>query len=431
MQSVEPGALHNDCGWEYFNYRHGNNGNCGTGCPSGMLRITAIAETNNGPNHPLCFFDEAAGPMANISFLVSDDRSLECQFAPVSFFWMDCGDNAFSDKMGDTLWISRKVYTFEYDNITDLDYGFPGYFGAPDQCLIGGDPNKPTPLRCIDFTNGGVDIICADSIDARADINLNGVAYEIADAVVFSNYFVYGLSVFNVNVDGQIAASDVNADGITLSVADLVYLIRVIVGDTPPIPKLAPGEMPEANLMVNDGILNITDTDYRVGAISMILEGEVKPILHEKASSMEMRYNFDGKQTRVLIYNMDGKSFLEAGPVVILGSDAEVVRIDIGSYDGFPLVGKLKELPETFHLAQNYPNPFNPSTTFEFALPIAAEWQLTVYNILGQTVRTWYGENEAGYIRVDWDASSYASGIYFYRLQAADFTATKKMVLIK
>ncbi|MDH3891179.1 MAG: T9SS type A sorting domain-containing protein [candidate division Zixibacteria bacterium] len=431
VQSAVPGLLHNNCGWEYFNYRHGADGNCGNACPSGLLRITAFAETNNGANHPGCFLDGMVGSIADINFLVSDDRTLECQFVPVSFFWMDCGDNGFSGRVGDTLWISRNVYSFENQNITDPNYGFPGYFGAPDSCLIGGDPDKPTPLRCVDFTNGGVDIVCADSIDDRADINLNGVSYEVADAVVFSNYFVYGLSVFNVNVDGQIAATDVNADGITLSVADLVYLIRVIVGDTPPMPKFAPGQTPKAHLAVRNGVLTVIESDYRIGAISVILDGETEPQLHENATAMEMRYSHDGERTRVLIYNMNGRAFLETGPVLKLGGDVEVVSVDVGSYDGFTLTGKIKALPEDFHLAQNYPNPFNPSTTFEFALPVAAEWRLMVYNVLGQTVRTWRGENDAGYVRVDWDASAHASGVYFYRLQADSFTSTKKMVLLK
>ena len=53
--------------------------------------------------------------------------------------------------------------------------------------MEGGGDGKPKPIRCVDFTNGGIDIICADSIDARGDINLNGLAYEVADAVMFSN----------------------------------------------------------------------------------------------------------------------------------------------------------------------------------------------------------------------------------------------------
>ena len=52
FQAAIPGALHTECGWEYFNYRYGPFGNCGNECPSGLIRVVSIAETNNGPNHP-------------------------------------------------------------------------------------------------------------------------------------------------------------------------------------------------------------------------------------------------------------------------------------------------------------------------------------------------------------------------------------------
>jgi C-terminal processing protease CtpA/Prc len=88
--------------------------------------------------------------------------------------------------------------------------------------------------------------------------------------------------------------------------------------------------------------------------------------------------------------------------------------------------------PATFDLYRNAPNPFNPITTIGFALPEATEVQLTVYNILGQTVAVLVdAQLEAGRNSVQWDASSMASGVYFYRLKAGDFTATKKMALIK
>ena len=72
----------------------------------------------------------------------------------------------------------------------------------------------------------------ADAMD-----NLNEISNEISDAVLFSNYFVYGIGVFDINEAGQIAATDVNADGLTLSVADLVYMVRIILGDAAPYPK--------------------------------------------------------------------------------------------------------------------------------------------------------------------------------------------------
>ncbi len=94
-------------------------------------------------------------------------------------------------------------------------------------------------------------------------------------------------------------------------------------------------------------------------------------------------------------------------------------------------------LPESFYLSQNYPNPFNPTTTIEFGLESTQNVKLTVYNVLGQAVRTLVNERRsAGNYSVEWlgdtDAGARAStGVYFYRLEAGDFIQTKKMMLVK
>ncbi|MFH0736122.1 MAG: choice-of-anchor J domain-containing protein [bacterium] len=89
-------------------------------------------------------------------------------------------------------------------------------------------------------------------------------------------------------------------------------------------------------------------------------------------------------------------------------------------------------LPTEFSLLQNYPNPFNPSTTIKFALPTAANVKLNVYNALGSVVATLVNSNmEAGNHSVNWVASNNASGIYFFTIEAGNFTSTKKMMLIK
>lgn len=88
-------------------------------------------------------------------------------------------------------------------------------------------------------------------------------------------------------------------------------------------------------------------------------------------------------------------------------------------------------LPTQFALSQNYPNPFNPTTTIKLSLPVASDYKLTVFNVLGQVVKTFAGHSEAGYVTVDWNAGSCSSGIYLYRLEAGSYTATRKMVLLK
>ena len=88
--------------------------------------------------------------------------------------------------------------------------------------------------------------------------------------------------------------------------------------------------------------------------------------------------------------------------------------------------------PEKFSLGQNYPNPFNPSTVINYQLPISAYVKLDIYDILGNRIATLVSKNQdAGTYQIEWNASNYSSGVYFYRLQTENYTETKKLVLIK
>ena len=90
------------------------------------------------------------------------------------------------------------------------------------------------------------------------------------------------------------------------------------------------------------------------------------------------------------------------------------------------------QIPDRYSLSQNYPNPFNPATTIKFGLSNSGLTSLKIYNILGKEVSKLVNSNlQAGSYEVKWDAASYTSGVYFYRLESNGFIETKRMLLIK
>ncbi len=98
------------------------------------------------------------------------------------------------------------------------------------------------------------------------------------------------------------------------------------------------------------------------------------------------------------------------------------------------LVGVKQEegIPAAYSLSQNYPNPFNPSTNIKFALPKSVFTKITLYDLLGREVQTFVNNNlEAGYHEINFNAGKLTSGVYLYRIQAGDFTETKKLVLLR
>jgi hypothetical protein len=105
--------------------------------------------------------------------------------------------------------------------------------------------------------------------------------------------------------------------------------------------------------------------------------------------------------------------------------------------------GRLTDnLPDKFYLKQNYPNPFNPSTTIEYSLPAEAEVKLSIFNIIGQEIKTLVNENQsAGIHKIKFNSSyidnlKLTSGIYFYKITVHDkrrneYKDIKKMILLK
>ena len=126
----------------------------------------------------------------------------------------------------------------------------------------------------------------------------------------------------------------------------------------------------------------------------------------------------------VLTLSMDKSGFLYAGTF-----DCGVFRstsaiTGVGSHDG--------GMPKAFALYQSYPNPFNPSTTIRYELPRSSFVTLSIYNILGQKVALLVHEQEGvGFHQVIFRNDGLSSGVYLYRLQAKDYVATKKMLLLK
>ncbi len=93
--------------------------------------------------------------------------------------------------------------------------------------------------------------------------------------------------------------------------------------------------------------------------------------------------------------------------------------------------------PVEFKLGQNYPNPFNPVTKIKFEIPSIVNGELSIVNLkvfdlLGREVVTLVNEKlSAGNFEVEFDGSNLSSGIYFYRLEAGNFSETKRMILLK
>jgi hypothetical protein len=421
-------------GWEYFTYRTGPfGGNCSGGCPDGYVRLISIAEMNNGNPIDPADFDLDGEVLACLEFNITADRNFIGTCLHVGFCSFDCGDNVISSVSGNVVWTPRD-----------------GVNLGPYYDCTGNNKPGDTIYPLISYCPGAI-CVC-EPPDDRGDLNLNGIANEIGDAVLYTNYFIYGSSVWNpVYQAVQLLASDVNDDGIVLTVADLIYLIRIITGDEQPFPatpKVSPyvNSVDVTNDVSNGAVTVRTNSSVDIGAALLVFryDGSVGAPVLANNSGMEIRSNAANGELRVLVFSSveaaasrltSGSNSLVTIPV---NGTIELVESQFSDYNGglLSVTSASAVVPTSYSLEQNYPNPFNAGTVIPFTLTKESQYNVSIYNVAGQIVRTFSGMGAVGTNRLEWNGRTVggeeaATGMYFYRVTTPEFTATKKMVLIK
>ena len=115
----------------------------------------------------------------------------------------------------------------------------------------------------------------------------------------------------------------------------------------------------------------------------------------------------------------------------IAGGDGLILKTTTGG-EPIGIIQTSTVIPAKYYLSQNYPNPFNPVTNIKFDIPKQMMVKIAVYDILGKEISILANEEmNPGSYSVDWDASNYPSGVYFYKITAGDYSESRKMVLVR
>ena len=237
--------------------------------------------------------------------------------------------------------------------------------------------------------------------------------------------------------------------------SDLVVEVKTADGSWLSLSDIPPREYTTQEILFTDAMNDIEGeiltlrlswlSGYSTDAISQLIPSDEEPVIKTwRAADFELQFNnptakmvtdFDADEPLILKNGDMIELSFEVDDLVGFDTKREYIVRAVGRYQ--PDYSVMTHLtPGQFQLLDNYPNPFNPATVIGYDLPQACHVTVDIYNILGQhTIRLVDGEQEAGNHQVVWDAASggneVASGIYFYRLTAGDFTASKKMLLLK
>ncbi len=343
---------------------------------------------------------------------------------PVRFITEKCGDNVLTDSLGLYMW------------------------STDPECPPDTVPGNPHPNPALDLVNGSIYLQKVD----KGDVNLDGLRYNIADAVYFCGYLLGDVTLMDPPRQG--AASDINGDGHFWSIADLIMLVNIVNGNIPPPPKplLPPGET-MVNLVEENGLMAVQpDLTTSLGGVYFVFQYQGRigsPFLTKRSRGMRLETRDDGSKLRVVLYSLEGGEIAGGdGPILMIPVEGEISleRAELADEDGRLIYGKVSSEsvnPGVFALSQNYPNPFNSTTAISYQLSVVSQSHITlrVYNIAGQLVRTLVDEGQGpGVYSVSWDGRDVqghevGSGVYFYRLKVEGdglkVSETRRMILLR
>ena len=268
------------------------------------------------------------------------------------------------------------------------------------------------------------------------DTTVSGVNYPYS-----TNYrYIFGSDPWSANDNSSISLADIDGDGdndilSTSGDREGIVLIRNLGNYSFADEELLVREAEGFVIMdyENDGDKDIVTMNDRLETNGITI------FLNDGSGNFTTRENCffphaDGFPLSMVAsdFDNDGRTDIAISAVGFGSADSLFVLYNLGGGTVGIDEQETEEIPTTFSLSQNYPNPFNPTTTIKYSIPNAGLVTLSVFNILGEQVKTLINqEMSAGNHTVQFNASGLASGIYLYRIQAGSFIQTKKMILLK
>jgi subtilisin family serine protease len=243
--------------------------------------------------------------------------------------------------------------------------------------------------------------------------NEEGNSFE----VISSPAFYYGSSLDSIQLDSRLRLSTFKLDNLNQ--------LDFQAGDTL---KYSVTYKNYGNISAQNVTIDVPETDYLKlsGALPAAL-GEIKANATAQIPVDLLIKENPPTDNNLINYPLT-VSWTSNGKIL---KRTHCIPVDLSAATTY-IANNKNDIPETFALSQNYPNPFNPTTTIKYDLPKQSGVKIVVYDILGREVATLVNEiQKAGSYQVVWNANRLASGVYFYRLKAGGYSATKKLLFLK
>ncbi len=315
-----------------------------------VLRLTAIADDPAITGTPTCLTLPDDAEIFRLKFLVSNDQIYYCTMLPIRFVWTGCQQNAAYSATGDTVFLPAEVFDYSWDgNLNNQSYRLTGFdCDSSYNHSLGGECAKflqdcapPTEIRNSIFWNGGVDIVCVDSIDDPGDFrdcpwNI-GSEYpnDFGLILFFADYFQFGPSVLQRVSDYCISLTDANHDSAPLTIADMVYATRIVVGDALPVPSLSPYHESVTFTFANKIVSSASVVQLGAVKLTFIADSSV---VATNDSGLEMLTAYRSGELHILLWSglENLADYIEPGAhnLVTLSESAALERVEVSDYRG-------------------------------------------------------------------------------------------------
>jgi aminopeptidase N len=249
---------------------------------------------------------------------------------------------------------------------------------------------------------------------------LHMLRYTIGDSLFFAGMKAYATDTVNFRLKNALT-DDFTAKMSSVAGQDLTWFIDEWV------------KQPNHPTYQNTyNIANIGSGNYRINFVAK--QTQTNSVFHKMPIVLKLSFS-TGADTTVRVLNdvnsqMYSFYFNRQPTTVVFDPNNDIVLKTATLTVG--INNESSATPTKFAVYQNYPNPFNPTTGIKFDVPKNAFVTLKIFDVLGKEVATLINEERAaGSYNVDWNASFYPSGVYFYRLESKGFSETKRMLMIK
>ena len=317
----------------------------------------------------------------------------------------------------------------------------PGFSGGDTddflQYLVDDCGSLCEPCQDTDDSDGdGIGDECDDCHNLLGDVN-DDMNHDILDIVTMVNIILDGGIGSGQFTECEEADADMDSNGL-VNILDVIQIINLIL-DNRAISEYGSVEL--GTCIGGDDLHLNLDSDVNFTGFQLEIDGEYPSITMDDNTHINLVSRVKNGQTYVIAYSIANEPFKNnsAGINIVGGSliDRSDIKVIVSSPTGEALtvtnMSSISELtPSEFKLTSVFPNPFNPTTSISFTLPVDEKVKLSVFDVRGNELDVIVNDLLIfGEYTYNWDASDFASGVYYIQLNSSSNSSMMKALLMK